>query len=179
MNPGTSAAGTQRVFVALWPTPAVRERLRDVTSRLAADALTARIISASNLHLTLAFIGSLGENRTEALAERLTTWSTTEFDWVIDHVGYFARARVVWAGGPQTPKLFALAASVRELLEELAVSYDRKPFAPHVTLLRDVAHWPANVVPIKPEVTWPCKRPTVIRSEHRADGVVYVPVGLH
>jgi 2'-5' RNA ligase len=134
---------------------------------------------ASNLHLTLAFIGSLAENRTAALAQRLIACSTTEFDWVIDHVGHFARARVVWAGGPQSPKLLALAARVRELLDELAVPYDRKPFAPHVTLLRDVVRWPANVAPIKPEITWPCEQPTLICSEHRADGVIYVPVGLH
>jgi len=180
MNPdGAIAAEAARVFVALWPTLAVREHLRDVASRLAADAVNARVISASNLHLTLAFIGPLDEKRVTEIARRLTAWPTAEFDWVIDHVGYFERARVVWAGGRQSAKLFALASSVRRMLDELPVTYDRKPFAPHVTLLRDAARSPTNGTCIQPEIVWPCERPTLVRSERRAGGVVYVPVTQH
>src|SRR5882672_3469837 len=132
MNPdGALAAGAARVFIALWPTHAARERLRDIASRLTADGVKARVMPASNLHLTLAFIGPLDEKRVTEVARRLTAWPTAQFDWVIDHVGYFARARVVWAGGHQSANLFALAASVRRMLDEFPLTYDRKPFAPH------------------------------------------------
>jgi len=174
-GPG-SAADRQRVFVALWPTPEVRARLRVVSDDLARRAAKARQVEAANLHLTLAFIGSLEAELVPELSTRVHSCRSDGFDWVIDRAGHFEGARVVWAGGPPCAPLVDLARRTRAMLDLMHIGYDRKPFAPHVTVLRDVARWPAGEFRISPEIAWPCKGPTLVRSEPGPAGVAYVPV---
>lgn len=172
------AAGAQRVFVALWPTPAIRLRLAEVTADAARDVERARPVDPANLHLTLAFIGSLRTDRVEDLARQLEHCGAAKFDWTLDHLGHFARAQVIWAGGVSNPALLALAGEVRELLDRMQIDYDRKPFVPHVTLLRDVAGRLSRANLIEPPIVWPGARPTLVRSVSGADGVSYLPVPL-
>lgn len=176
-NPSRSGApDRQRVFVALWPTPAVRTRLSEVASQLARLAAGGRQIAAANLHLTLAFIGMLHTDRVAGLASRLAECATSEFDWIVDRVGHFAGARVVWAGGADNSQLGGLAATVRQLLESTEIDFDRKPFAAHVTLLRNVVRWSTPHYPIAPSIVWRCQGPTLVRSEPGSRGVSYTPV---
>jgi len=175
---GDAAGGTQRVFVALWPTIGVRTRLEKVIGDVASKAPHARPMHAANLHLTLAFIGGLANERVRDLAARLDAIATSPFEWRVDRIGHFAGARVVWAGGPQDPALLRLAATARELLDALRIGYDRKPFAPHVTLLRNVARWPSGTTELEPVIPWPCKEAVLVRSTQGPQGVNYAPIEL-
>jgi 2'-5' RNA ligase len=176
-NPGSGAAASQqRVFVALWPPPAVRTRLSQVAEDLAQRIASARRVEPSNLHLTVAFIGPLRSDRVVEVAQRLVACAESEFDWLIDRVGHFEGARVVWAGGPRCAPLLALAARVRALIDAMRIDYDPKPFAPHVTLLRDVPRRLASDSLIDPAIEWPCRGPNLVRSEQGSGGVVYTPV---
>jgi 2'-5' RNA ligase len=166
----------ERVFVALWPSPGVRARLGEIADALVQGTSPARRVAHANFHLTLAFIGTLGRKRIADLAARLSRCSVSEFDWSVDRVGYFDRARVVWAGGPENDALHALADRVRELLDSAGVAYDRKPFVPHITLLRDVRHWTSTLTSIVPAIAWTCREPTLVRSVQTAGVVTYSPV---
>jgi 2'-5' RNA ligase len=172
---GTSATKSQRVFVALWPTTDVQMRLSKVADEVVGTTERARRIATSNLHLTLAFIGSLPAERVGELAGEFARCSVSDFDWILDRIGHFDRS-LIWAGGARNEALQALATKVRELLDALDVGYDRKPFAPHVTLLRDVRGWKPRPFPIEPPIVWHSNRPALVRSEQRARGVVYVPL---
>lgn len=127
-----------RCFVGCWPDPATRAQL----DRLAAAALQrnprARRIEPHNLHLTLAFIGELAQARAGELAAALACDAPEPFEWCLDRTGRFERARVLWAGGPDSPALARLAQRVRSRLQALHIAFDEKPFAAHVTLLRDL-----------------------------------------
>jgi 2'-5' RNA ligase len=166
----------RRFFVALWPAPEVRARLDQVADVLALNAPRSRRVAASNFHLTLAFVGHLQHDRVDELTATLLCCASQESQWSIDRVGYFDRARVVWAGGPANEALRVLADDVRRRLDALQIAYDRKPFAPHVTLLRNVARWTSAPTPIVFPLAWPFDRPTLVRSERKADGVSYVPI---
>jgi 2'-5' RNA ligase len=127
-----------------------------------------------NLHLTLAFVGSLPREIARRLAARLAVQPADAFDWMIDEVGAFAGARVLWAGGSSLP-LQALADRSRRLLDELSVPFDRKPFVPHVTLLRNLprdALRPAGR-PIEPPITWRVGAPVLLVSVTGAQGTRY------
>jgi 2'-5' RNA ligase len=128
-----------RCFVALWPDDAARERLAAVGREQQRRFPHARAMRAENLHLTLAFIGELDAARAARVAAALDALPVAPFAWTLDAVGAFERARVLWAAGPDCAPLAALALRVRQLLDELCVPYDRKPFVAHVTLLRDLA----------------------------------------
>jgi 2'-5' RNA ligase len=166
---------TQRVFVALWPPPGTRDRLESLGARLHAQAPRARRVRGDRLHLTLAFIGALETPRVTELARRLSWLAVRGFEWTLDRTGYFARARVVWAGGPTPEPLAALIAEVRALLEAMTITYDHKPFVPHVTLLRDVNTWQPGMVPIRPPIPWHCDRPVLVGSALDGSYVVIKP----
>jgi 2'-5' RNA ligase len=158
-----------RCFVALWPDDAARERLAAVAREQQRRFPRARAMRAENLHLTLAFIGELDEARAARVAAALGALPFEPFEWTLDAVGAFDRARVLWASGPDCAPLAALAQRVRALLDELHVRYDRKPFVAHVTLLRDLARDDARraATTIAPPVAWRADRPQLLQSVRR------------
>jgi len=88
--------------------------------------------------------------------------------------GRFERARVLWAGGPPQPRLSQLAEQVRGELQALQIRFDSKPFAAHVTLLRDVPAGRSTgssevVEPIEPFI-WPIHDARLLVSERDSDG---------
>jgi RNA 2',3'-cyclic 3'-phosphodiesterase len=93
------------------------------------------------------------------------------FTLVLDRVGGFPRARVLWVGPRQAPP--ALTALHRELREGLgALVPDRRPLAPHLTCYRD-ASAPLPIAPIPP-IPWAVDRFVLVHSEPRASGRYHV-----
>lgn len=164
-----------RCFVALWPDADVRARIDEIAAEARSRLGAGRRVPAANLHMTVAFIGTLDEARARNVAAILAAAEFQPFDWLLDHVGHFARARVVWAGGPLSPALAALAADVRLGLDRLGIDYDRKPFVPHVTLLRDAAGAAADG-PLPDPVAWRLLRPVLLSTEFTGGRPGYRPV---
>jgi len=127
-----------RCFLASWPDEATRTFLDDAAQQAARLYPKARRVPRDNLHLTLAFIGELAVPKAAEAVQALRAAVQEPFEWRIDHVGRFERARVVWVGGQPEPRLVRMAEMVRTQLQSLAIPFDPKPFVPHVTLLRDV-----------------------------------------
>jgi 2'-5' RNA ligase len=167
---------TQRVFVALWPQEGVRTRLAEIARALAHEAPNGRLVPAENLHLTLAFIGSLEEPRIDVLRKRLEGWRVQPFVWRLDHLGAFPRARVVWVGGEPSQALDDLVRNVRALLDELRIAYDPKSFAAHVTLVRDASRLIDGWRAIEPPIEWRSERAVLVRSTTGAAGARYLPL---
>jgi 2'-5' RNA ligase len=100
------------------------------------------------LHLTLAFIGDLADEVAFDVADSVAKLRFKPFAWQLDTLGFFEEAGVVWVGATDATvrPLADLADRVRALLDEMHVAYDRKPLAPHVTLLRGVKRFAAQKV---------------------------------
>jgi 2'-5' RNA ligase len=164
-----------RCFVALWPDEDARGRLDELTRTWHRRFAAARRMRRDNLHLTLAFIGELESDRARQIAQRLAQRSWQPGVWRVDRIGAFERARVLWAGSADDPQLGAIAAAVRAVLDELQVRYDRKPFAPHVTLLRNLPRAAFETAQaIDPPIEWVRQPPVLLHSTHEADGTRYV-----
>lgn len=130
---------------------------------------------AENLHLTFAFIGALEEEIARRVASACGELGFDAFDWQVDSIGFFARPRVLWAGGPLSPALEALSASVRSMLDRLQVNYDRKPFVPHVTLLRDVKSFDGESS-VSPPLRWRIEHVALFNSIQDERGARYLRV---
>lgn len=129
-----------------------------------------------NLHLTLAFIGPLPGALQEAVARDLAAVDVAPFAWCIDQLGIFVGARVLWAASAEEdPSLNALAGRARSTLDALRIDYDRQPFTPHVTLLRNLPRvGNAPVVPaLEQPIRWMVRRVVLLRSVATAEGVHY------
>lgn len=107
--------------------------------RGADDAL--RWTRTENLHLTLAFLGEMPEERVPALTEALAgaAAQVAPFALTLSGVGGFPglrRPRVVWAGVAAPDALGRLHAAVEAALVPHGYLAERRPYTPHLTLAR-------------------------------------------
>ena len=164
-----------RCFLAAWPDAAARQRCSELTQAVRAHAEHGRVMRPENLHLTFAFIGDLPDARGPALAAACASLSPIACPWKLTEVGFFVRPRVLWAGGPASPELEAIAGSARALLDAMEIGYDRKPFVPHVTVLRDVRRY-TGPREITPAIVWPIREVALYRSGRDEQGARYFRV---
>jgi 2'-5' RNA ligase len=164
-----------RCFVAAWPDSETRAGLARLVERVRPHANHGRVMRVENLHLTLAFIGSLPDTDAHRVAVASGAITFAPFDWQLDAIGHFARPRVLWVGGPLAPELVALTARVRGMLGDLEIAYDEKAFVPHVTLLRDVRRYDGEVR-IEPPLRWRIADVALFQSTHDERGARYLRV---
>lgn len=141
-----------RCFVAVWPDESTRLALAALSDDVRQRIEHRRVTSVDNFHLTLAFIGNLADDDAFALAAAVAKLRFKSFDWQLDTLGFFKQAGVVWVGAKSSNKaaqpLLKIADRLRHVLDQMTVDYDRRPLAPHVTLLRGVRRFDAeNMVP--------------------------------
>jgi len=155
----------RRCFVALWPDAASGERLAALALALRAGFPQARAVDRCQLHLTLAFIGALDAARAQQIAGGLRELTAPPCLWTIDRVDRFEGARVAWAGGPAPAALTDLVRRVEALLEARHVGFDRRPYQPHVTLLRNLPRRCDGLArAVEPAVAWIVRNPVLLQS---------------
>lgn len=167
-----------RCFVALLPPVETARQLDRWIDSISAAMPGARRVAAANLHLTLAFIGSLPAIDAHALAAALRVIDEAafpSFTWTLDRVGRFDRARVLWVGGGPNPVLDRYADTVRSMLRRSGVPFDSKPFVSHVTVLRTVRSG-APLPELRDPIRWPMSRPQLMQSLHGTAGLKYAAV---
>ena len=127
------SAPRSNLFYALWPDDATRAALEKLQTHV-----HGRLTRPQNLHLTLAFLGSQPEALLPVLRSILTHLNAETMDLSIDHLGYFSKNHIAWAGMQKTPS--ALSNLHNVLMQELSrkgiPSEVGKPFRPHITLAR-------------------------------------------
>jgi len=155
----------KRCFVGLWPDADVAERLDALSQELHRSYPYARCVPRANLHLTLAFIGDLPSQDAARVATRLPQFAVEPCTWCIDRIGQFAGPRVVWAGGPTPAALQALVGAVQVLLSEAKVAFERRPYVPHVTLLRHVPRSATIARMLDAPIAWLVRRPVLLQSQ--------------
>ena len=140
-----------RLFFAIWPDVAARERLAALAADVAQVA-RGKAVPAANLHLTLAFLGEVEAARLALLPEIAAGIEAGAFSLRFDRVGSFPRARVSWAGCAKAPaELVHLQSALARELAARGFALEERPFAPHLTLARKAvtALPPARIEPIQ------------------------------
>jgi len=126
-----------RLFFALWPDDAVRAELARWSRELHA-LCGGRTTLLENLHVTLAFLGSVEEAQVAEVERAAGEVAPKAVSLVLDQPGYWKHNRIAWAGASVVPpELEALVSELRGALAKSRIGFDAKPFASHVTLLRD------------------------------------------
>jgi len=127
-----------RLFIAL-PLP---PEIASVAAALLPDVPGLRRVRPELLHVTLAFVGHVSDERLgDVLAASGEAASAqASFAITLDRAGRFPEVgapRVVWIGmGEGATESANLATAVRNALTARDVPFDDKPFRPHVTLAR-------------------------------------------
>lgn len=168
-----------RVFFALWPDDRVRAAL-DRAAQDAARLFGGRPTRPETLHLTLAFIGDVGLDRLPSLHEAASGLDCAAFGMTLDCLGFWGHNRILWAGSSQRNEgLSHLAHRLAENLQAAGWSTGMKsgrPFAPHVTLVRNVGAKRPELPTLEPAV-WGCERFVLVRSRLSSRGAAYETLG--
>lgn len=163
MSGSAAASAPRRLFIALWPTPAVRRALARVQAAWAWPA-GVRHEATARLHLTLHFLGPTDPARLPALRVLLDAIDAPDCaePLVLDRA-------TVWRSGiaalePASPPavLAVLHSRIGDGLAALGLPVERRPFRPHVTLARRArgAQAPAAFAP----VAWTTGRAVLVES---------------
>lgn len=154
-----------RLFFALWPDDAVRQRFAVAAEEVAMRG-AGRAVPAAKLHLTLAFLGTVADARVAEALEVARHVSVPPFTARFDRIGSFPRAGVAWAGCSRPPEaLDALAARLADGLRRASFGLEQRPFAAHVTLARRIRR--GTEAPLAPAVDWRARELALVESDLR------------
>jgi RNA 2',3'-cyclic 3'-phosphodiesterase len=130
----SSAPASLRLFIALWPTPAVRAALTAQRHALPWPPGAARVAD-ERLHLTLHFLGQVSAALLPQLVPALQL-RYPRFTLDIGPPKVWPRGLAVLPCTPAPAALLALHAALTAALAGLGLPVERRPFRPHVTLAR-------------------------------------------
>jgi RNA 2',3'-cyclic 3'-phosphodiesterase len=163
---------TRRLFLALWPTPAERHALQ-LASAVAAGAC--RAVPASNLHVTLAFLGAVPETRIAelvALAGHLAAQAAAS-PLHFTRLEHWRHPRILAAVPAEaSPAAAHLAAELKRLTAAGGFRPDLKPFRAHVTVARQVDAGTGAALEL-PAVSWRGARLALAESRGGPEGLLY------
>ena len=172
-----------RAFFGLPVPEAQRVALGAFLAESGAAAPRFRWTPASNLHLTVRFIGNVDRGLVEGIADRLGDIGLTAFDVELGDLGTFKRGRlvrVVWQGlRSGAEPLTALAGRVDAECEAAGLAGEKRSFQAHLTLARartrDGAELPR--LPAPPVVSpWRASELVLYASRLSKTGAVYEPL---
>ncbi|MEM3030764.1 MAG: RNA 2',3'-cyclic phosphodiesterase [Candidatus Micrarchaeia archaeon] len=125
-----------RLFIAVELSDEILSVLSQAQASLPREGLV--FVKKENQHLTLKFLGEVGEDRLPTLKAALDGCRRAPFQVTVKGVGVFPSekfVRVVWAGVHST-ELAALAACIDNALAPLGFPREERPFSGHITLAR-------------------------------------------
>lgn len=166
----TEAPAVERLFFALWPDAATRERCAHLARKIGGKS--GKRVAAENLHITLAFLGSVDADTRACVERAADAVHAAPMTLRLDRVGYFAQPRVLWIGSEVVPPgLTTFARALHDGVTACGVTLDPRPFVAHMTLMRKVPHAPARV-DIDP-IDWRIDAFCLVRSQTLPEGPVY------
>lgn len=128
-----------RAFVALELPGAFSDEVAALSKALAIRC-AGRFVPEGNHHLTLAFLGEVGEGEVRAAMAALDEAcdGAGPIELVAEGLGTFGRGsdKTLWLGIRRADELGSLAERLRRALSGRGLSFDEKPFLPHITLAR-------------------------------------------
>jgi 2'-5' RNA ligase len=172
-----AAERTQRLFFAFWPEDAPRAALAHATAKAVRHS-GGRPVAAENLHVTLAFLGSVPERRVAELqrvaeAQAAACVRERPLALTFDRFDYFRRAQVlcVLAAEDDSAAARPLARALQDASLAAGFNPDLKPFRAHVTVARKVMRATAYTV-LRPLV-WEFSAFALVSSRTEAAGPAY------
>jgi 2'-5' RNA ligase len=124
-----------RLFVGIGFPPELKLRM----SLLCTGVPGAKWVDPGNFHLTLRFIGEIGEDIAADVDDALLRVRARSFTLQIAGMGVFGggdKPRSLWAGVERTPGLGGLRDKVEQALLRVGLPPEPRKFAPHITLAR-------------------------------------------
>ncbi|MDT3696531.1 MAG: RNA 2',3'-cyclic phosphodiesterase [Ignavibacterium sp.] len=128
-----------RLFISLNIPNNVIDKLTELKN-LCSDEKELKWEPKEKLHLTLRFIGNVDQEKTTELIDRLKIISDcSAIKCSLEKFDFFFRDSVpsiLWAGLKIDETIIKVIRQIDGVLENLSISFDKKKFMPHITLIR-------------------------------------------
>ena len=123
-----------RLFVGIEFPPELKLRL----SLLCTGVPGAKWVDPGNFHLTLRFIGEIGEDVAADVDQALARLKARPFMLQLAGTGVFGgnRLHALWVGVERDPEVSKLRDKIEQALTRIGLPPEARKFAPHVTLAR-------------------------------------------
>jgi RNA 2',3'-cyclic 3'-phosphodiesterase len=124
-----------RLFVALDLPDSVKRSLEPLARGLG----DVRWSTPDQQHLTVRFIGEIGNGAVHDVIEALAAVPSAPFELTLKGLGHFpprGDPRVLWVGVEKSAELVRLKRRIDRALEEVGMPPESRKFTPHVTLAR-------------------------------------------
>jgi RNA 2',3'-cyclic 3'-phosphodiesterase len=130
-----------RLFYAIELGDELLDLLDETTAPLRAEAPELAWVPREKRHLTLKFLGDVEETAAPKLVEAADRAAARQLplEMRVRQIGAFPnfrRARVVWIGVEQDPRLELLHHDLELACEDVGFEVEGRPFRPHITLAR-------------------------------------------
>jgi RNA 2',3'-cyclic 3'-phosphodiesterase len=171
---------TARVFFSIWPDHKTQKQLGGLIEQLKLEALCGgRKTKSQDIHLTLVFLGEVDTHRLTALhqvADEIRDSGARAFDFSIEEIGCWKHNHIVYLASREVPaELSNLVSRLKKGVSAAGFSVERRPYAPHITLMRNAL---CRSLPKLPEpITWWAREWLLVKSQQTSGGSAYAPVG--
>jgi len=129
-----------RLFIAINLTSEIKDYLMAAILELKKEATKENFTRRENLHLTLAFLGELSEEKVAVIKSAMNQIKGEPFLLSLSGFGRFQRnsGDIHWAGVDKSKALIMIQKQLIGELEKAGFSPENKEYAPHLTLGREV-----------------------------------------
>ena len=167
-----SRESSRRLFFALWPNAAERAAMAAWQPPLR-ELCGGRVMLPDTLHATLVFLGDVVEHRLEALRLAAQEVSGNGFELNLTRTHYWGHNHIVYAAPEAVPPPLAeLVGELEHNLRKHRFHFERRPYKPHVTMLRH-AQWSDADLPPMPAVRWQISDFVLVQSLSDEQGARY------
>ena len=179
-----------RTFICIEIPQSIKNRLDDLRQTFQPIGADVSWVRASNIHLTLKFLGDVPHSRIEAIRSGVSKacHEVEPFELTVSGTGGFPslrNARVLWIGLPQLPdSLRQMQKNIEDYLMQAGFPGDSRPFSLHLTVAR--VRSPRNLLPLTdafsrqgfaPE-TFQARQVIIMQSRLNPGGSVYTPLAI-
>jgi RNA 2',3'-cyclic 3'-phosphodiesterase len=163
------------MFFALWPQAQTQAALAQ-NGRELQRGVGGKLTRQESIHLTLAFLGNVPEQRIDEVRRIGTDAQFEPFTLSVDTPGCWGHNGIAWLGSRVIPEpLLALVGSLRGALSRAGFRVEPRAYAAHVTVVRKARCRPVDLM-LAP-VEWRVDDFVLVRSELNAEGSRYSVVG--
>jgi len=172
-----------RLFIAI----DMPENVKGILSDLCREIPGVRWVPQEQLHLTLLFLGDIGQEKLDLLCNALADVTIQQFTLTLGRTGCFPHPkapRILWVGIDPHPALAELALCVRQAVETCGIPIEEKPFSPHITVARIRQPGTCNATgfinrPVHPlPVSFPVREFTLYQSSLTPQGAIHTAIKL-
>ncbi|MDD4914234.1 MAG: RNA 2',3'-cyclic phosphodiesterase [Methylococcales bacterium] len=159
----------KRLFFALWPNQVIRRQCSRIMARLPEAEL--RPVAASNLHVTLLFLGGVNAGQQAAIAADAASLAVSPMRLTFNGLSYWQKPGILClTSNDFDQQVTRLSEQLATIVVRNGVSIDERRFRPHVTLARKARQ--AFALEFEP-IVWRSDDFCLVESCSLADGVEY------